>query len=215
MDNPKSNHHDPETAPVDDQPEKKKETTSRSLFLWTRDIAICLILVLLFRANVAEANYIPSQSMEPTLHIQDRIIVDKLSMNWRPLERGELVIFHPPIESRENERWIKRVIGLPGDTVEVIRGIVYINGDPLDEPYVQNRAYYTRPPMVLWEDNPDTEEDESEYYLLGDNRPDSQDSHVWGTCRGERIIGRAVYRYWPIGSMGSLTDSDGRSEPTE
>lgn len=187
--------------------EEKVEKPSRinPVFLWTRDIIICLILVLLFRANVAEANYIPSISMEPTLKVNDRIIVDKLSKLWRPFRRGELVVFHPPKPYPENERWIKRIIGLPGETVDIIRGKVYINGRRLIEPYVQNIPEYSTGPTVLKKDNLKTKENEDEYYLLGDNRANSKDSHVWGTCPADRIIGRAVFRYWPLSNIGSLT----------
>jgi len=184
---------------------KEKKPRPQSWFLWTRDIAICLILVLLFRANVAEANYIPSPSMEPTLHVSDRIIVDKLSLRWRPLERGELVVFHPPIQDRAGERWIKRVVGVPGDVVEVIRGKIYVNGEPLDEPYVERPASYTEPPVRLAEDDPRTRPNEAEYYLLGDNRQNSRDSHVWGPCPARNIIGRAVFRYWPPNKIGLIS----------
>ena len=184
---------------------KKRKNTG---WLWVRDIVICLILVLLFRANVAEANYIPSPSMEPTLHERDRIIVEKLSMNWRPLERGDLVVFHPPLLGRERERWIKRVVGLPGETVEVIRGKVYINGILLDEPYIERLPAYGDGPLRLKTDDSSTSENEAEYYMLGDNRMNSQDSHVWGACPAENIIGRAIFRYWPISEVGGLGDSE-------
>jgi signal peptidase I len=198
-------------------PEKtgEKKPKRDPWLLWTRDIVICLLLVLLFRANVAEANYIPSPSMEPTLKVSDRIIVDKISLRWHPLERGELVVFHPPLEGREAERWIKRVIGLPGETVEVIRGTIYIDGQRLDEPYVENAGSYTKPPVVLSEDDPSTPENEAEYYLLGDNRANSRDSHVWGSCNADNIIGRAIFRYWPLGSMGSLQGEKDQVEVVE
>ena len=202
-----------EPKPTESTEEKKPKRDP--WLLWTRDIIICLLLVLLFRANVAEANYIPSQSMEPTLKVSDRIIVDKISLRWHPLERGELVVFHPPLEGREAERWIKRVIGLPGETVEVIRGTIYINGQRLDEPYVENPGSYTKPPVDLAEDDPSTPENEAEYYLLGDNRANSRDSHVWGACSLDNIIGRAVFRYWPLGSMGSLQDQKDQVEVVE
>ena len=139
---------------------KAKGRTREPWILWTRDIVICLILVLLFRANVAEANYIPSPSMEPTLQVSDRIIVDKLTLHWRPLERGELVVFHPPLQGRESERWIKRVVGLPGDTIEILRGTIYIDGEPLEEPYIERPGTYSEPIITLAEDNPVTPQNE-------------------------------------------------------
>lgn len=199
------------------QPASEKETRSEEAgkksardpwILWTRDIIICLILVLLFRANVAEANYIPSPSMEPTLKVSDRIIVDKITLRWHPLERGELVVFHPPLENRRGERWIKRVIGLPGETIEILNGTVYIDGQPLEEEYVSHPASYSVPLAVLDLDDPATAQNEAEYFLLGDNRRNSRDSHVWGSCPASNIIGRAVFRYWPILNIGVLTGSD-------
>ena len=96
-----------ETKDIPESGETKEAKPKKDPWiLWTRDIVICLILVLLFRANVAEANYIPSPSMDPTLKVSDRIIVDKLSLHWHDLERGELVVFHPPLDGKEIERWI-------------------------------------------------------------------------------------------------------------
>ena len=98
------------------------------------------------------------------------------------------------------------MIGLPGELVEVIRGTIYVNGQRLEEPYVQNRGVYTESPIQLAEDDPDTAGNEAEYYLLGDNRANSRDSHIWGGCSFDNIIGRAIFRYWPLGSVGSLQD---------
>jgi len=194
------------TSDIPGSPDEKKPGKPKRdpWILWTRDIAICLILVLLFRANVAEANYIPSPSMEPTLKVSDRIIVDKLSLKWHPLEHGELVVFHPPLDGRQHERWIKRVIGIPGDSVEVIRGTVYINGERMDESYIANPGRYSDGLTRLASDDPNTPANEGEYYFLGDNRDNSRDSHVWGPCPAENIIGRAIFRYWPVGSMGVI-----------
>ena len=189
---------------------KKSEKKSHPAWLWTRDIVICLIIVLLFRASVAEANYIPSVSMEPTLRENDRIIVEKLSINWRPIERGDVVVFYPPLEGHQRERWIKRVIGLPGETIEIIRGKVYVNGAPLDEPYVKEYPMYSYPITKLADDDPTTRKNEGEFFLLGDNRRDSRDSHVWGPCPGTGIIGRAIFRYWPISDAGGIENSDNK-----
>ena len=116
-----------------------------------------------------------------------------------------MVVFHPPQAGHESERWIKRVIGLPGETVEVLDGKVYINGNKLDESYISQVPAYSVGPIKLKADDPNTQTNKGEYYLLGDNRVDSRDSHVWGPCPGANIIGRAVFRYWPLGSIGSLT----------
>jgi signal peptidase I len=193
---------------VESKEESKKSASKKPKpnpwFQWTRDIVICLIVVLFFRGYVAEANYIPSPSMEPTLKVDDRIIVDKLSKYWRPLERGDMVVFHPPLTAHESERWIKRVVGLPGDTVQVINGIVYIDGRRLEEPYIKATPHYSYGPIELVKDDPGTEVDEAQYFLLGDNRDNSMDSHVWHYCTADRIIGRAIFRYWPLNKIGNI-----------
>lgn len=199
----------------EERKDKKSKKEQNPWFLWTRDIVIVLILVLLFRTHVAEANYIPSPSMEPTLKVHDRIIVDKLSLNWHPIERGELIVFHPPLNDKENERWIKRVVGIPGDAIEILRGVVYVNGDRLDEPYIEWPGVYTEPLLKLAEDDPSTPANEGEYYVMGDNRGNSRDSHVWGPCPAENIIGRAVFRYWPINTVGPLARQSGTPDSEE
>jgi signal peptidase I len=186
----------------------KKSKWMRDL---VRDLLILVIFVFAFRAVVAEANWIPTSSMIPTLAEDDKIIVDKISLNWREIERGDIVTFFPPDApgTRPNNkkvRFIKRAIGLPGETVEVHKGDgVYINGEKLIEPYVRNYPHPDCLPNYNWGpiDVP-----EGHYVLLGDNRGGSQDSHVWGFVPEDNIIGRAIFRYWPLLRIGSIEDKD-------
>jgi signal peptidase I len=166
-------------------------------------LGLSIILALGIRTFVAEARYIPSGSMEPTLEINDRLVVEKISYHLNPPQRGDIVVFWPPDslfpeEEQRKDAFIKRVIGLPGDTVEVRDGTVFINGMPLEEDYIKAEPDYT------W--GPETVPAES-YLVLGDNRNSSFDSHAWepdSFVPAENIIGKAVVRFWPISRIGGL-----------
>ncbi|MGF1587927.1 MAG: signal peptidase I [Pleurocapsa sp.] len=156
------------------------------------------ILAIGIRACVAEARFIPSESMLPTLEIDDRLIIEKISYRFRQPERGDVVVFSPTETLREQdykEAFIKRVIGIPGDIVEVKNGSVYINDQKLTEQYILNPPNYEYGPIKV---------PEGEYLVLGDNRNNSYDSHYWGFVPLENLIGRAAVRFWPPDRLGSL-----------
>ncbi|MGB3295873.1 MAG: signal peptidase I, partial [Phormidesmis sp.] len=140
-------------------------------------IGLSVVLALGIRQFVAEARFIPSGSMEPTLQIDDRLVVEKISYRFNPPERGDIIVFQAPqsaldaVGSTTKDAYIKRVIGLPGDAVEVKEGKVFVNGEALTENYIQ------APPAYTW--GPETVPDE-QYLVLGDNRNSSSDGHVWG-----------------------------------
>ena len=169
--------------------------------LWVETIqTVGLGLVMAFgiRSYVAEARYIPTGSMLPTLQINDRLFIEKISYHFNSPDRGDIVVFWPPASAHpQNERdaYIKRVIGLPGEAVEVTDGQVFVNGTALSEDYIQ------APPDYIW--GPETVP-ESAYLVLGDNRNRSSDSHVWGFVPQENIIGRAVVRFWPPNRVGGI-----------
>ena len=149
------------------------------------------ILAFGIRACVAEARYIPSESMLPTLEINDRLIIEKISYHFRKPKRGDVVVFSPTDALQEQnykEAFIKRVIGIPGDTVEVKNGEVFVNGEKLTESYILAPPNYQYPP---------TKVPEGEYLVLGDNRNNSYDSHYWGFVPLENLIGRATVRFGP------------------
>ena len=164
-------------------------------------IGLSVVLALGIRQFVAEARFIPSGSMEPTLQIDDRLVVEKISYRFNPPDRGDIIVFQAPqaaldaVGSTTRDAYIKRVIGLPGDTVEVKEGKVFINGEALSENYIQ------APPAYAW--GPETVP-EDQYLVLGDNRNSSSDGHVWGFLPRESIIGRAVVRFWPPDRIGGL-----------
>ena len=156
------------------------------------------ILALGIRTFVAEARFIPSSSMEPTLEIDDRLIIEKVSYRFRSPKRGDVVVFSPTDKLKEQnykDAFIKRVIGIPGDEVEVKKGQVYINGKILTEKYIEEAPNYQYGPITVPKD---------QYLVLGDNRNNSYDSHYWGFVPRDKLIGRATVRFWPLNRLGSL-----------
>ena len=189
-------------------PERPQDATNRSVeeqahheenpWLETlKTFGLSAILALGIRTFVAEARYIPSGSMLPTLQINDRLIIDKVSYHFNEVERGDIVVFNPTevLRQKFKDAFIKRVIGLPGDTVEVRRGMVFVNGDPLTENYIAAEPEYVYGPEVV----PD-----GHYLVLGDNRNNSYDSHSWGFVPHELIVGKAIVRFWPPKRLGQL-----------
>ena len=162
-------------------------------------IGLSVVLAFGIRQFIAEARYIPSRSMEPTLKINDRLVIEKLSYRFQDPSRGDIVVFWPPdalfAEGQKRDAYIKRIVGLPGETVEITEGVVLINGEPLEEDYIKTPASYQWGPGQVEDDT---------YLVLGDNRNQSYDSHEWGFLPEENIIGQAVLRFWPIGRLGGL-----------
>ena len=173
---------------------------------WYFKVASTLVFVIvlfLLVTRVAQANYIPSESMSPTLIPDDRIIVEKVTIKLSEPHRGSLIVFHPPVDGRESELWVKRLIGLPGETIEIRDGSIYIDGSPLNENYTLGKTKDLAP-VTLAEDNPGTNEDESEYYFLGDNREHSMDSRHIGPLKRGNLVGKVILRYWPISKIGTM-----------
>ena len=171
-----------------------------------KTIVLSVVFAFGFRTYVAESCYIPTGSMLPTLQINDRLMVDKVSYRFSNPTRGDLVVFQPPAKLNFKENFIKRVIGLPGDRVEVKNGKVYVNGRVLTEKYI------AEPPTYTWTKTessdpqfaPNQVVPEGQYLVLGDNRNNSGDSHYWGFIGKDRIVGKAIVRYWPIDRTGSI-----------
>jgi signal peptidase I len=163
-------------------------------------LAIALGLSLLIRTFVAEPRFIPSDSMFPTLEINDRLVIEKVSYYLKSPQFGDIIVFTPPSQLQEigygaDQAFIKRIIGKPGQTIEVKNGRVYIDNQPQFERYIAEEPHYQLHPVKV----PD-----NSYFMMGDNRNDSNDSHVWGFLPKENIIGRAVFRFWPIERFGGV-----------
>lgn len=181
--------------------EQQKNPQANSENPWieaVKTIVTAGILAFGIRTFVAEARYIPSGSMEPTLEINDRLIIEKMSYRFRSPERGDVVVFSPTeklLQQNFKDAFIKRVIGLPGEKIQVKGGRVYVNDKPLREKYIEEEPQYDYGPVTVPED---------QYLVLGDNRNNSYDSHYWGFVPREKLIGRAVVRFWPLNRAGSL-----------
>ena len=161
-------------------------------------VVIALCLALLIRTFIAEPRYIPSDSMLPTLETGDRLVVEKFSYRFRSPTTGDIIVFDPPQQLQKlgyakDQAFIKRIIGEPGQIVSVANGKVYLDSKPLQEDYI------AEPPAYQWEPH---QVPEQEFFVMGDNRNDSNDSHVWGFLPKSKIIGRARFRFWPLNRLG-------------
>ncbi len=158
---------------------------------WSLVLVVALLLAVGVRTYVAQMFYIPSGSMLPTLQIGDRIVVDELSYHLHGVQRGDIVVFRrPPLEQEDYSDLVKRVIGLPGDTVSSVDGRVYIDGKPLDEPWLPQPPPTTSPSPVsegFSLQRPYTVP-AGEYYVMGDNRTDSEDSRYFGPIPGKNTL---------------------------
>ncbi|MDR3602277.1 MAG: signal peptidase I [Desulfosporosinus sp.] len=172
--------------------------SAKKLIFETLEILIfAFILSWGLRSTVVQAVTIPSASMLPTIQLQDRLVVDMLSYKLSGINRGDIIVFNPPknVDNPTGDPWIKRVIGLPGDTVQIKDDKVFVNGKALTESYEMEKPNYLYGPLEIPKDS---------YFVLGDNRNDSEDSHYWGVLPGENIVGRALFRYWPLKHFGLL-----------
>lgn len=165
-----------------------------------RFVAIALAIALLLRFFVAEPRFIPSDSMFPTLEVSDRLVVEKVSYHFHPPEQGDIIVFRPPeilqeLGYKPDQAFIKRIIGEPGDTVQVTEGKVWINGIPLSEPYIAEPPAYDVPPVRV---------PPKQFFVMGDNRNNSNDSHVWGFLPTQNIVGRAIFRFYPLDRLGAV-----------
>ena len=170
-------------------------------------LVVALLLALGVRTFVAQMFFIPSGSMLPTLQIGDRIVVDKLSYHLHAVHRGDIVVFRrPPLEAAPYADLVKRVIGLPGDTIAAVDGRVYIDGKPLNEPWLPNPPPTTGPSPLPngFSLNHPYVVPAGQYYVMGDNRTDSEDSRYFGPISGKLIVGKMMFVVWPLDDTGWL-----------
>lgn len=206
----------------------------RSVLYYAKELLEVVVFVLFFliliRSFVGEMRLIPSESMVPGLQIDDRLVIERLTFPFRSFHRGDIMVFYPPMTELKTDPWsvflrltgfsglmykkednidvafIKRLIGLPGDVVDVRPGVgVFVNGRKLDEPYVNDIAdsctlVVPRPYCGPIKVPP------HQYYMMGDNRNSSQDSRYWGFAQEDRFIGRAIFRVWPPDRFGPLQE---------
>ncbi len=184
------------STPVTSEPPSKLKALWENLQI----LIVALILALLVRAYVAEPRFIPSDSMVPTLQVGDRLVVEKISYRLHSPEFRDIVVFDPPPQLqrqgyKKDQAFIKRIIGQPGQTIEIKNGKVFVDNQPLQEPYIaESPSYIMKPAQVP----------EGTFFVMGDNRNNSNDSHVWGFLPQENIIGRAWVRFYPFDRVGKV-----------
>src|SRR6266852_3029249 len=166
--------------------------------VWTRDLLIAIGLALVIIVFLYQPVKVEGTSMAPLLTDQERIFINKFVYRFEPIERGDVVVFWYPLD--RSKSFIKRVVGLPGETVEIRQGRVYVNGKRLSEPYVpqQFTDVSTFGPVRVPPDN---------YFVMGDHRISSNDSRVFGPVPDRYIYGKAVFAYWPMERFGSIPPS--------
>jgi signal peptidase I len=173
---------------------------SKSLWIWIRDIAIAIVIAILILQFI-KPTIVKEHSMEDTLHPNDYIFLSKQAYNFgNEPERGDIVVFRSSLESDDGatKNLIKRVIAVGGDTVQIHDGAVYVNNDPVEEPYIKDS--YTDGQM------PEITVPEGDLFLLGDNRQSSRDSRdpSVGFIPEDKLIGKAVFRVFPFSGFGPI-----------
>ena len=191
-------------------PEKKGSGFLQGVGDFTKFAALVIVVVIGIRYFIAQPFIVSGASMAPNFESSDYLIVDELTYRFHTPQRGDVIIFHPPIDMATY--YIKRVIGIPGDTVSVVNGVVTVknsqhpNGIVLNEPYITTDTLTENKNFVV----PD-----GEYFVMGDNRPESFDSRGWGLLPAKNITGRALIRLFPVNKFNifpaehTLTGTDG------
>lgn len=183
------------------RPARTSRSSTRNLVEWGLVIIGAILVAFLVKTFLVQAFRIPSESMEPTLLVGDRVLVNKLSYRLHDVNRGDVVVFTRPANlssgADQPEDLIKRVIGLPGETVQTKDGDVYVDGRELEEPYLPpgTETNGIEEPLDI---------PAGHLLVMGDNRGNSQDGRVFGPIDEDTIVGRAFMVMWPPGRMGSL-----------
>jgi signal peptidase I len=167
--------------------------------VWTRDLLIAIGLALVIIVFLYQPVKVEGTSMAPLLSDQERIFINKFVYRFEPIQRGDVVVFWYPLD--HSKSFIKRVVGLPGEAVEIRQGAVYVDGRIVREPYVppQYEDLSDFGPVRVPKDN---------YFVMGDHRISSNDSRVFGPVASRFIYGRAVFAYWPVDHFGSLSTTE-------
>lgn len=182
---------------LEDLSQKEGLSRRRKALRWLREvletILPAVLIAFLINFFLAQATQVHGQSMEPTLHSDQRLVVEKVSYRLHGPRRGDVIVLKSPRQS--SELLIKRVIGLPGETVEIRQGRVYINGGEWDEPYLERSTGGNWGPIIV---------PPLHVFVLGDNRSFSNDSRAFGMVPIENIVGRAWVSYWPLDEVGAV-----------
>jgi signal peptidase I len=185
------------TAPVQPPEPSQRALSAQAAISWFRDLALSVVIAIVVILFLYQPVKVEGTSMKPGLVDQERIFINKIEYRFglADISRGDTVVFLFPRDPTKS--YIKRVIGVPGDSVEVVSGTVLVNGKSIAEPYVPAEARdEVSMPRILVRAN--------EYFVLGDNRRFSNDSRTWGMVPREDIYGKAVFGYWPLDRVGVL-----------
>lgn len=181
--------------------EQKIEAESSSidykdwLYDWGKTIILSIVIALAVRVTIVGAYYVPTGSMRPTIGIGDRLLGWKFIYHFREPQVGEIVVFKPPKEAQADvPRFVKRIVAVAGDVVEVKEGALYVNGERQNEPYA-SAPYYYMPPMTV---------PQGHLFVLGDNRNNSADGHVWGFLPQDNVEAKIAFRFWPLFRAGKV-----------
>jgi signal peptidase I len=170
----------------------------RELRTWARDLIVALGMAMVIIIFFYQPVKVEGTSMAPLISDQERIFINKFVYRFEPIERGDVVVFWYPLDRTKS--FIKRVVGLPGDEVEIRRGRVFINGNELEEPYVPSRYADVSGygPLHI---------PAGQYFVMGDHRISSNDSRIFGPVPAAYIYGKAVFAYWPMTQFGTIPAS--------
>ena len=185
-----------ETTESQIEEEEKGSTNWDTVKTIIREVleTVILTVIIFFLIQTVVRNFrVVGTSMEPNLHNSQYLIVDKINYRLGQPQRGDVIVFEPP--NKPGEDYVKRVIGVSGDLVEIQKGQVIINNEPLDEPYVVYPGSYSMSPRRVGSD---------ELFVLGDNRNSSSDSHNWGMLSQDKVVGKAWISYWPPSYWGVI-----------
>jgi signal peptidase I len=211
-----SSNSNPQPGSFKSNPEKTSQGAHEPW--WSevfKTLLLSAFLALGIRLLVAEARFIPTPSMEPTLMVDDRLLVDKVTYRFAAPARGDIIVFDMTEDLQEKygvkDAYIKRIVGLPGDQVAISNYRVYVNGQPLSENYLEPNiltrvescqdpnAFLSKPQIIP----------PNSYLVLGDNRDNSSDGRCWGVVHRDKIIGRAAVLFWPMNRMRLISGSGG------
>lgn len=177
----------------------KRSRIKKEIMSWIWAIAAVLIL----RQFFVQAFVIPSESMKPTLKIHDRLLANKIIYKIKQPHRWDVIIFKYPEDPKKY--FVKRLVGLPGENIEIKNGHVYINGICMQYPeYITTPLYYYNDEGGIFGVNGEIKIPEDSFYALGDNSINSKDSRYWGFIPGKNLAGKAVFIYWPPWRMGII-----------
>lgn len=171
------------------------------VFGWLREIISTLVFVIAVFTLLQLAmprSIVHGRSMQPSFHDGERLVISRLNYLFGQPQRGDIIVFNPPGYDADDPSLIKRVIGIPGDVIEIKDQLVYVNGQQLDETYINEPCNRSSCQDNRWELGPD------EYFMMGDNRNNSRDSRRFGPVPRENIVGEALFRFWPPQSIGII-----------